>query len=116
MIRALPEEYALCDRFIAYLLKRNKRVEEDFTDHLFNSIEKRLARTLLLLAGYGKQNKPEKIVPTVSQEMLAEMIGTTRTRVNLFINKFRKLGFIEYATRRPDPQINKSLLAVLLQA
>jgi len=115
MIRALHEEYALSDRFIAYLLKRNKRVEEDLIDHLFNSIEKRLARTLLLLAGYGKQNKPEKIVPTVSQEMLAEMIGTTRTRVNLFMNKFRKLGFIEYGSRRRVLQINKSLLSVVLR-
>src|ERR1700677_59569 len=96
MIRALHEEHEFSDRFIAYMLARNIRVEEDLVDQLFNSSEKRLARTLLLLARYGKEGQPQKLVPKVSQEMLAEMVGTTRTRINAFMNKFRKLGFIHY--------------------
>jgi CRP/FNR family transcriptional regulator, cyclic AMP receptor protein len=111
MIRALHEEHALSDRFIAYMLGRNIRVEEDLIDQLFNSTEKRLARTLLLLARYGAQGQPQKVLPKVSQEMLAEMIGTTRTRVNLFMNKFRKLGFIEYDG---EIHVNNSLLSVVL--
>src|SRR5467141_5174635 len=96
MIRVLHEEHQFSDRFIAYMLARNIRVEEDLIDQLFNSSEKRLARTLLLLARYGAQDQPQKVLPKVSQEMLAEMIGTTRSRVNFFMNKFRKLGFIRY--------------------
>ncbi|HXN21950.1 MAG TPA: Crp/Fnr family transcriptional regulator [Candidatus Dormibacteraeota bacterium] len=111
MIRLLHVEHALSDRFIHHMLSRNIRTEEDLVDQLFNSSEKRLARTLLLLARYGKQDKPEKIVPKISQEMLAEMIGTTRSRVNFFMNKFRKLGFIEY---NGGMHINKSLLSVVL--
>ena len=101
MIRVLHEEHALSDRFIAYMLARNIRVEEDLIDQLFNSSEKRLARTLLLLARYGAPGQPRKVFPKVSQEMLAEMIGTTRSRVNFFMNKFRKLGFIRLQRRDP---------------
>jgi CRP-like cAMP-binding protein len=111
MIRALHEEHELSDRFISYMLSRNIRVEEDLVDQLFNSTEKRLARTLLLLARYGKENQPEKVVPKVSQEMLAEMIGTTRSRVNLFMNKFKKLGFIH---TNGGLHIDSSLLSVVL--
>jgi len=111
MIRALHEEHQLSDRFIAYMLGRNIRVEEDLIDQLFNSSEKRLARTLLLLARYGAQDQPQKVLPKVSQEMLAEMIGTARSRVNFFMNKFRKLGFIEY---NGEIHINNSLLSVVL--
>ncbi len=96
MMRVLHAEHSLSDRFMAYILSRNIRVEEDLIDQLFNSSEKRLARTLLLLARYGKESQPQKMLPQVSQEMLAEMIGTTRSRVNFFMNKFRKLGFIHY--------------------
>jgi len=112
MIRALHEEPEFSDRFIAYTLRRNIRVEEDLVDQLFNSSEKRLARTLLLLAQYGKQNEPQKILPKVTQETLAEMIGTTRPRVNFFMNKFRKLGFIQY--NNSQVHINKSFLSVVL--
>ncbi len=111
MIRILHEEHEFSDRFIAYMLSRNIRVEEDLVDQLFNSTEKRLARTLLLLARYGKENQPQKVVPKVSQEILAEMIGTTRSRVNLFMNKFKKLGFIRY---NGGLHINSSLLSVVL--
>jgi CRP-like cAMP-binding protein len=111
MIRTLHEEHTFSDRFVAYMLSRNIRVEEDLVDQLFNSSEKRLARTLLLLARYGKKAEPEKLIPKVSQETLAEMIGTTRSRVNFFMNKFRKLGFIEY---NGGLHINKSLLSVVL--
>jgi CRP/FNR family transcriptional regulator, cyclic AMP receptor protein len=111
MIRALHGEHEFSDRFIAYMLARNIRVEEDLIDQLFNSSEKRLARTLLLLARYGAQGHPEKMLPKVSQEMLAEMIGTTRSRVNFFMNKFRKLGFIQY---NGAIHINNSLLSVVL--
>jgi CRP/FNR family transcriptional regulator, cyclic AMP receptor protein len=111
MIRALHEEHEFSDRFIAYMLARNIRVEEDLIDQLFNSSEKRLARTLLLLARYGAQGHPQKVLPKVSQEMLAEMIGTTRSRVNFFMNKFRKLGFIQY---NGEIHVNNSLLRVVL--
>jgi CRP-like cAMP-binding protein len=112
MIRVLHEEQRLSDRFIAYLLTRNIRIEEDLVDQIFNSIEKRLARALLLLARYGKQDQPQKTLPKVSQEMLAEMVGTTRSRINMFMNKFRRLGFIQY--NRGGIQINNSLLGVVL--
>ena len=98
-------------RFVAYMLDRNIRIEQDLIDQLFNSSEKRLARTLLLLARYGKQDEPQKVLPTISQETLAEMIGTTRSRVNFFMNKFKKLGFIEY---NGGLHINTSLLSVAL--
>jgi CRP/FNR family transcriptional regulator, cyclic AMP receptor protein len=111
MVRALQAEPSLSDRFITYMLARNIRVEADLVDQLFNSTEKRLARTLLLLARYGGDDQPERVLQKVSQETLAEMIGTTRSRVNLFMNKFRKLGFIEY---NGDIKINKSLLTVVL--
>ena len=93
------------------MLARNIRIEEDLVDQLFNSSEKRLARTLLLLARYGKQDKPQRMLPKLSQEVLAEMVGTTRSRVNFFMNKFRKLGFIEY---NGGIKINSSLLSVVL--
>ncbi|MGA7187822.1 MAG: Crp/Fnr family transcriptional regulator [Candidatus Acidiferrales bacterium] len=111
MIRALHTENQLSDRFIAHMLARNIRVEEDLIDQLFNSSEKRLARTLLLLARYGKPGDPKSVLPKMSQDMLADMIGTTRSRVNFFMNKFRKLGFIEY---KGQIRINKSLLSVVL--
>jgi CRP/FNR family cyclic AMP-dependent transcriptional regulator len=114
MIRLLHAERALSERFIKHMLSRNTRAEEDLIDQLFNSSEKRLARTLLLLAHYDKQDKPEQMVPGTSQEMLAEMIGTTRSRVNFFMNKFRKRGFIEYGGKLRGLQINKSLLSVVL--
>ena len=111
MIRALHAEHAFSDRFITYMLARNIRIEEDLVDQLFNSSEKRLARTLLLLARFGSQSQPQKVLPKVSQEMLAEMIGTTRSRVNFFMNKFRKLGFIQY---NGEIHVNNSLLSVVL--
>jgi CRP/FNR family transcriptional regulator, cyclic AMP receptor protein len=111
MIRVLHGEHEFSDRFITHMLARNIRVEEDLVDQLFNSTEKRLARTLLLLARYGAPGQPQKALPKVSQEMLAEIIGTTRSRVNLFMNKFRKLGFITY---NGEIQINDSLLSVVL--
>ncbi len=107
MRQVLHEQHELSDLFIHFVLTRNIRIEEDLVDRLFNSIEKRLARTLLLLARYGEQNGPHRVLPRVSQETLAEMIGTTRTRVNLFMNKFRKHGFIKY---NGGIQINPSLL------
>ena len=111
MIRVLHSEHTFSDRFIAYVLSRNIRVEEDLIDQLFNSTEKRLARTLLLLARYGGPSQAQRALPRVSQEMLAEMIGTTRSRVNFFMNKFRKLGFIRY---NGGIQIDDSLLSVVL--
>jgi CRP-like cAMP-binding protein len=111
MMRLLHKEQQFSDRFISYMLARNIRVEEDLVDQLFNSSEKRLARTLLLLAHYGETGQTEKVLPKVSQETLAEMIGTTRSRVNFFMNKFRKLGFIKY---NGGLQINTSLLSVIL--
>lgn len=113
MIGLLHREHAMSDRFISHLLARNIRIEEDLIDQLFNSSEKRLARTLLLLARYGKQDKPVRAVPRISQETLAEMIGTTRSRVNFFLNKFKKLGFIEYDGELPL-KVNSSLLSVVL--
>lgn len=111
MFKVLHEQHALSDRFITFMLARNIRIEEDLIDQLFNSSEKRLARTLLLLARYGKEDRPQGVLPKVSQETLAEMIGTTRSRVNFFMNKFRKLGFIKY---NGGLQINTSLLSVVL--
>ena len=113
MMRTLHDQSALSDRFIVHMLARNIRIEEDLVDQLFNSSEKRLARTLLLLARYGKQDKPARVVPKISQETLAEMIGTTRSRVNFFLNKFKRLGFIEYDGELPV-KINSSLLSVVL--
>ena len=113
MIRVLHEEHEFSDRFIAYMLARNIRVEEDLTDQLFNSSEKRLARTLLLLARYGAPGDPQKTLPKISQETLSEMIGTTRSRVNFFMNKFRKLGFIRY-NNNGKIHIDNSLLSVVL--
>ena len=111
MMRVLHTEHALSDRFMTYILSRNIRIEEDLIDQLFNSSEKRLARALLLLARYGKESQPQKMLPKVSQQMLAEMIGTTRTRVNFFMNKFRKLGFIRY---NGGLEVHNSLLSVVL--
>lgn len=111
MTRVLHDEHAFSDRFIKHMLARNIRIEEDLIDQLFNSSEKRLARALLLLARYGKQETPQRVVAKISQETLANMIGTTRPRVNFFLNKFRKLGFIEY---NGELRINSSLLTVVL--
>jgi CRP/FNR family cyclic AMP-dependent transcriptional regulator len=111
MARVLHAENALSDHFIAYMLGRNIRIEEDLIDQLFNSSEKRLARTLLLLARYGKKDKPQWVLPKISQETLAEMIGTTRSRVNFFMKKFEKLGFIGY---EGGLRVNDSLLSVVL--
>jgi len=111
MVRVLHGEHEFSDRFITFMLARNIRIEEDLVDQLFNSSEKRLARTLLLLARYGKEDTLQRVLPKVSQEMLAEMVGTTRSRVNFFMNKFRKLGFIKY---NGGLQIDNSLLSVVL--
>jgi CRP/FNR family transcriptional regulator, cyclic AMP receptor protein len=111
MFKALHEQHGLSDKFIKFMLARNIRIEEDLIDQLFNSSEKRLARTLLLLARYGKDDSPHAVLPSVSQETLAEMVGTTRSRVNFFMNKFRKLGFIKY---NGVIEINTSLLSVVL--
>ena len=111
MVRLLHMQHALSDRFIAHMLARNIRIEEDLVDQLFNSSEKRLARTLLLLARYGKHDTPVRAVPTISQETLAEMVGTTRSRVNFFMKKFQRLGFIDYTD---GLKVNHSLLTVVL--
>lgn len=111
MLRVLHEQHDLSDQFIAFMLARNIRIEEDLIDQLFNSSEKRLARTLLLLARYGKEDQLHGVLPPISQETLAEMIGTTRPRVNFFMNKFKKLGLIRY---NGGLQINTSLLSVVL--
>lgn len=111
MMDALHREHAFSDMFVAYLLARNIRYEEDLVDQLFNSSEKRLARVLLLLAHFGKEGVPEAVVPKISQETLAEMIGTTRSRVSYFMNRFRKLGFIHY---NGGLQVHSSLLSVVL--
>jgi len=111
MVRLLHKQHALSDRFIAHMLARNIRIEEDLVDQLFNSSEKRLARALLLLARYGKHDKPVRAVPPISQETLAEMIGTTRSRVNFFMKKFQRLGFIDYTK---GLKVNNSLLTVVL--
>jgi len=111
MMTALHREHAFSDMFVAYLLARNIRYEEDLVDQLFNSSEKRLARVLLLLARFGKEGVPETVVPRISQETLAEMVGTTRSRVSFFMNRFRKLGFIHY---NGGLQVHSSLLNVVL--
>jgi len=112
MMRVLHREHTLSDMFVAYLLARNIRYEEDLVDQLFNSSEKRLARILLLLAHFGKEGTPETVVPKIGQETLAEMVGTTRSRVSFFMNRFRKLGFINYNSK--GLQIHSSLLNVVL--
>lgn len=111
MLKVLHEQHGLSDRFITFMLARNIRIEEDLIDQLFNSSEKRLARTLLLLARYGREDQSQGVLPKVSQGTLAEMIGTTRSRVNFFMNKFKKLGFIKY---NGGIEINTSLLSVVL--
>ena len=111
MVRLLHKQHSLSDRFIAHMLARNIRIEEDLVDQLFNSSEKRLARTLLLLARYGEPDKQQKAVPKISQATLAEMVGTTRSRVNFFMNKFKRLGFIEY---KEGLKVHNSLLTVVL--
>ena len=111
MKRVLHAEHAFSNRFITYMLERNIRIQEVLMDQLFNSSEKRLARTLLLLARYGKQDKPQSVLPKVSMDKLAEMIGATRSHVNFFMNKFEKLGFIK---NKGGLQINDSLLNVIL--
>ena len=115
MMDALHHEHALSDMFVAYLLARNIRYEEDLVDQLFNSSEKRLARVLLMLAHFGKEGVPEAVVPKISQETLAEMVGTTRSRVSFFMNRFRKMGFIDYAAGvEGGLQVHSSLLNVVL--
>lgn len=114
MTRTLHTEPALAERFLAHMLARNIRIEEDLIDQLFNSGEKRLARTLLLLARFGPEEVGCRTMPTMSQESLAEMVGTTRSRVNIFMNKFRKLGFIEYSGQRETLKIHSSLMTVVL--
>jgi CRP-like cAMP-binding protein len=115
MIEALHREHAFSAMFVAYLLARNVRYEEDLVDQLFNSSEKRLARVLLLLAHFGKEGVPETVVPKISQETLAEMVGTTRSRVSFFMNRFRKLGFIQYSGGiEGGLQVHSSLLGVVL--
>jgi CRP/FNR family cyclic AMP-dependent transcriptional regulator len=111
MIRLLHHQHALADRFIAHMLARNARLEEDLVDQLFNASEKRLARTLLLLARYGRPEGPRHVLPRISQEVLSEMVGTTRSRVNFFMNKFRTLGFIEY---NGGLKVHRALLSVVL--
>ena len=111
MLRTLHEEHGFSDMFVAYLVERHNRTQSDLVDQLFNSSEKRLARALLLLSRVGKKAKSETVIPRVSQETLAEMVGTTRSRVNFFMNKFRKLGFIDY---NGGLEVNSSLLSVVL--
>ena len=111
MVKMLHQHSEFSDRFIAHMLTRNIRIEEDLVDQLFNSSEKRLARTLLLLARYGKEDPTPRVLPKLSQETLAEMVGTTRSRVNFFMNKFRKLGLIEY---NGGLKVNSSLLSIVL--
>ncbi len=116
MIRVLHDEPEFSGLFIHHLLHRNSRAEEDLVDQLFNSSEKRLARTLLLLANFGKDSKPEPVIAKLSQETLAEMVGTTRSRVSFFMNKFRRLGFIDYrGGASGDLQVNTSLLNMVLR-
>jgi CRP-like cAMP-binding protein len=112
MSRRLHAQPEFADRFLAHMITKNIRIEEDLIDHLFNSSEKRLARTLLLLARYGEQEPTHRVLPKVSQEVLAEMVGTTRSRINFFMNKFRKLGFIDY---NGGLKVNNSLLTVVLR-
>ena len=112
MTLALHREHRFSDMFVAYLLTRNIRYEEDLVDQLFNSSEKRLARILLLLAHFGKEGAPETVIPKISQETLAEMVGTTRSRVSFFMNRFRKLGFLDYG--ESGLQVHSSLLSIVL--
>lgn len=112
MLAVLHKEHALSDMFTAYLLARNIRYEEDLVDQLFNSSEKRLARVLLLLAQFGKEGRKEKAIATMSQETLAEMVGTTRSRVSFFMNRFRKLGFVDYSSK--SIEVHSSLLNIVL--
>jgi CRP/FNR family cyclic AMP-dependent transcriptional regulator len=115
MLETLHQEHTLSDLFVAYLLTRNIKYEEDLVDQLFNSSEKRLARVLLMLAHFGKEGKPESVIPKISQETLAEMVGTTRSRVSFFMNRFRKLGFIDYAGGAEGGlQVHSSLLNIVL--
>ena len=114
MARTLHTEPALADRFLAHMLARNIRFEQDLVDQLFNSGEKRLARTLLLLARFGTEEVGSRTLPNLSQETLAEMVGTTRSRVNIFMNKFRKLGLVEYRSHRKGLKVNSSLMTVVL--
>ena len=111
MIQVLHNESSFSQLFMAYLLSRNVRIQEDLVDHLFNSAEKRLARILLLLAHYGKESKPEGVIPKISQATLADMVGTTRSRISAFLNKFRKMGFIHYNGRI---EVHSSLLNIIL--
>ncbi len=111
MIRVLHAQHGFSDLFIRYVLSRNIRIEEDLVDQLFNSSEKRLARALLLIARYGKEGDPKTLIPKISQQTLAEMIGTTRPRVSFFMNKFRRLGFIDY---NGGLEVHKSLLSIVL--
>jgi CRP/FNR family cyclic AMP-dependent transcriptional regulator len=111
MVRLLHDQHALSDRFITHMLARHIRIEEDLVDQLFNATEKRLARTLLLLARYGKADQTHRVLPRISQETLAEMVGSTRSRVNFFMTKFKRLGFIEY---NGGLKVNHSLLTVIL--
>jgi CRP-like cAMP-binding protein len=113
MMRVLHEEPAFSEMFVAHLLIRSIRVEEDLVDQLFNSSEKRLARVLLLLANFGKEGQPEQVIAKITQETLAEMVGTTRSRVSFFMNKFRRLGFIDY-TSKDHMEVHSSLLNVVL--
>ena len=112
MVRALRQKPQLSEMLVAYLIARNARIQDDLVDHLFNSSEKRLARILLLLAQFGKDSDPEAVIPNISQEVLAEMIGTTRSRVSFFMNRFRRLGYIEYAG---EIRVHNTLLNVFLQ-
>jgi CRP/FNR family transcriptional regulator, cyclic AMP receptor protein len=111
MLRTLHEQHGFSDMFVGYVIERHNRTQADLVDHLFNSNEKRLARALLVLSRVGKTDKTETVIPRVSQETLAEMVGTTRSRVNFFMNKFRRLGFIDY---NGGLQVNSSLLSVVL--
>ena len=111
MILVLHDESSFSELFMAYLLSRNVRIQAELVDHLFNSVEKRLARILLLLAHYGKEGKPEPVIPRITQETLADMVGTTRSRISLFLKKFRKLGFIHYNGRM---EVHRSLLNIVL--
>src|SRR5271167_4182120 len=113
--RVIHDEPAFAELFIAHLLARNSRVEEDLVDQLFNSSEKRLARVLLLLANFGKEGKPELVIPKISQETLAEIVGTTRSRVSFFMNRFRKMGFIQYSGQQTEGlEVHSSLLNIIL--
>jgi len=111
IVRVLHDEPKFSEAFMSYLLARNARVEEDLVDQLFNSSEKRLARLLLLMANFGKEGRPETVITKMSQDTLAEMVGTTRSRINIFMNKFRKLGFVEY---NGSMKVHSSLLNVVL--